>query len=226
VGNPDRRKVGNLRPPPSAGIEPEDGKGIRKLLERIIYDMKLRKGVKSEADLTAGDLKELCGLYKAKVREVLKKEFPDKPLDQLWGAIGAVFASWLSNRAVSYRRIEGMPDDWGTAVNVQSIVFGNLGDGSSTGVAFTRHPGTGENVFWGEFLPNAQGEDVVAGIRTPQPINEASRMEHTRDLKSLEQLTPAVYKELLAVRAKLEKHYRDLLDIEFTIEKGRLYMLQ
>ena len=157
---------------------------------------------------------------------MLGKEFPDDPMEQLWGSIGAVFASWMGKRAVSYRRIESIPEEWGTAVTVQTMVFGNMGDDCATGVGFTRNPGTGENVFYGEFLVNAQGEDVVAGIRTPNPINDESRSEQSRNFKSLEQLMPEAYKELFAIRRKLEKHYRDMLDIEFTIEKGRLYMLQ
>ena len=210
----------------AAGIEPADDQGIRKQLERIMHDMKTKKGAKSDTDLSAEDLKELSVLFRAKVKEVLKKEFPDNHMDQLWGSIGAVFASWMGKRAVSYRRIEGIPAEWGTAVNVQAMVFGNMGENSSTGVGFTRNPGTGENAFFGEFLENAQGEDVVAGIRTPHPINESSRNEQSRNLKSLEQLMPAAYKELAAIRAKLEKHYHDMLDIEFTIENGRLWMLQ
>ena len=210
----------------AAGIEPGDDKGIRKQLERIMHDMKTRKGAKSDTDLTAQDLKELSVQFKAKVKEALGKEFPDNHMDQLWGSIGAVFASWMGKRAVSYRRIEGLPAEWGTAVNVQAMVFGNMGGDSSTGVGFTRNPGTGENAFFGEFLENAQGEDVVAGIRTPHPINESSRNDQSRNLKSLETLMPAAYKELAAIRAKLEKHYHDMLDIEFTIEKGKLWMLQ
>ncbi len=210
----------------AAGIEPADDKGIRKQLERIMHDMKTSKGAKSDTDLTADNLKELSVQFKAKVKEVIGKEFPDNHIDQLWGSIGAVFASWMGKRAVSYRRIENIPAEWGTAVNVQAMVFGNMGDESSTGVGFTRNPGTGENAFYGEFLENAQGEDVVAGIRTPHPINESSRSEQSKNLKSLEQLMPAAYKELAAIRAKLERHYHDMLDIEFTIEKGRLWMLQ
>jgi pyruvate,orthophosphate dikinase len=210
----------------AAGIEPQDDMGIRKQLERIMNDMKQRKGAKSDTDLSADDLKTLSAQFKVKVKDVLGKEFPDNPMEQLWGSIGAVFASWMGKRAVSYRRIENIPGEWGTAVNVQAMVFGNMGEDSSTGVGFTRNPGTGENAFYGEFLENAQGEDVVAGIRTPHPINESSRSEQSRDLKSLEQLMPAAYKELAAIRAKLEKHYHDMLDIEFTIEKGKLYMLQ
>ncbi len=210
----------------AAGIEPADDKGIRKQLERIMHDMKTRKGAKADTDLNAEDLKELGVLFRAKVKEVLGKEFPDNHMDQLWGSIGAVFASWMGKRAVSYRRIEKIPAEWGTAVNVQAMVFGNMGENSSTGVGFTRNPGTGENAFFGEFLENAQGEDVVAGIRTPHPINESSRNEQSKNLKSLEQLMPSAYKELAAIRAKLEKHYHDMLDIEFTIENGRLWMLQ
>ena len=135
--------------------------------------------MKQDTELTADDLKELIRIYKAKIREVLGKEFPDDPMEQLWGGIRAVFQSWNGKRAISYRRIEGIPDEWGTAVTVQAMVFGNMGEDSGTGVAFTRNPATGENVFYGEWLPNAQGEDVVAGIRTPYPINEAGKTEHT-----------------------------------------------
>ncbi len=207
-------------------IEPADDMGIRKQLERIMHEMKQKRGAKSDTDLNAEDLKALSGRFKAKVKEVSGREFPDNPMDQLWGSIGAVFASWMGKRAVSYRRIEGIPEEWGTAVTVQTMVFGNMGDESSTGVGFTRNPGTGENAFYGEFLENAQGEDVVAGIRTPHPINESSRSEQSKNLKSLQQLMPAAYKELADIRARLEKHYHDMLDIEFTIEKGKLYMLQ
>ncbi|MDD5629696.1 MAG: pyruvate, phosphate dikinase [Elusimicrobia bacterium] len=207
-------------------ITPAEDQGIRKQLERLMDEAKKRKGVKLDTELGAGDLKELCSKFKAKVQEVLGKPFPDDPMDQLWGSIGAVFASWMGKRAVSYRRIEGIPEEWGTAVSVQSMVFGNMGDDSATGVGFTRNPGTGDARFYGEFLVNAQGEDVVAGIRTPEPINEASRSDQSRNLKSLEQVMPGAYKELADIVKRLEKHYRDMLDIEFTIEKGRLYMLQ
>jgi pyruvate,orthophosphate dikinase len=207
-------------------ITPAEDQGIRKQLERVMDEAKKRKGVKLDTELGAKDLKELCSRFKAKVQEVLGRPFPDEPMDQLWGSVGAVFASWMGKRAISYRRIEGIPEEWGTAVNVQSMAFGNMGDDSATGVGFTRNPGTGDSRFYGEFLVNAQGEDVVAGIRTPEPINEASRSDQSRDLKSLEQLMPKVYKELADIVQRLEKHYRDMLDIEFTIEKGRLYMLQ
>ncbi|MGA2774734.1 MAG: pyruvate, phosphate dikinase [Candidatus Omnitrophota bacterium] len=210
----------------AAGIEPKDEQGIRKQLERIMLQIKNEKGYKSDTDLTAEDLKKLCNLFKARIKEVLKKEFPDEPMQQLWGGIGAVFASWNGKRAISYRRIERIPDEWGTAVNVQTMVFGNMGNDSATGVAFSRNPGTGENYFYGEYLLNAQGEDVVAGIRTPAPINELSKSEHNKELVTLEKSMPKLYKELVNYRDRLEKHYRDMQDIEFTIEKGRLFMLQ
>ncbi len=210
----------------AAGIEPKDDQGIRKQLERIMDALKKEKGCKLDTDLTAEDLKKLCSLFKAKIREVLGKEFPDDPMQQLWGGIGAVFSSWNGKRAISYRRIEGIPDEWGTAVNVQTMVFGNMGNDSATGVAFTRNPGNGENHFYGEYLINAQGEDVVAGIRTPAPINEYSKSEHNKDLVALEKTMPKIYKELFDIQNRLEKHYRDMQDIEFTIEKDRLFMLQ
>ncbi len=208
------------------GIEPEEGKGIRQQLEKELEKMKQKKGVKLDTELTAEDLKELVKIYKKKVKEVLGREFPEDPYEQLWGGIRAVFLSWNGKRAVAYRRIEGIPDDWGTAVNVQAMVFGNMGDDSGTGVGFTRNPATGENKFYGEWLPNAQGEDVVAGIRTPYPVNEYSRTEHSKDLPSLEKQFPEIYKQLEDICKRLEKHYRDMLDIEFTIEKGKLWMLQ
>ncbi len=210
----------------AAGIEPEEGMGIRTQLDKMLEEVKHKKGYRTDAELTTDDLIELCDRFKKKVKEVLKKEFPDDAMEQLWGGIGAVFASWNGKRAVSYRRIEGIPDDWGTAVNVQAMVFGNMGDTSATGVAFTRNPATGENVFYGEWLPNAQGEDVVAGIRTPNPLNEATKNEHNKHLPSLEKAMPKVYKELLKIRTILEKHYKDMQDIEFTIQEGRLWMLQ
>ncbi len=210
----------------AAGIEPEDDQGIRRQLEKIMDKMKEEKGYKADTDLTANDLKELCKLFKQRIKEVLKKEFPDDHEQQLWGGIGAVFASWNGKRAISYRRIENIPDEWGTAVNVQTMVFGNMGNDSSTGVAFTRNPGNGENAFYGEYLVNAQGEDVVAGIRTPAPLNKYSKSEHNKHLPSLEESEPKLYKQLVDIRNRLEKHYRDMQDIEFTIEKGKLYMLQ
>ncbi|NWF48935.1 MAG: pyruvate, phosphate dikinase [Ignavibacteriaceae bacterium] len=210
----------------AAGVEPEEGKGVRQQLEKELHKMKEARGVHADTDLTSDDLKELIEIYKAKVQEVLGKPFPEDPMDQLWGAISAVFQSWMGKRAISYRRIEGIPDDWGTAVNVQSMVFGNMGETSATGVAFTRNPATGENYFYGEWLTNAQGEDVVAGIRTPNPINEVGKNEHTAHLPSLETGMPDTYKQLHRIQKTLEKHYRDMLDIEFTIQEGTLYMLQ
>lgn len=210
----------------AAGIEPKDEQGIRRQLERIMDGLKKQKGYKQDTDMTVADLKSLCEQFKAKIKEVLGKEFPDEPYAQLWGGIGAVFSSWMGKRAVSYRRIEGIPDEWGTAVNVQTMVFGNMGNDSATGVAFSRNPGNGENAFYGEYLINAQGEDVVAGIRTPAPVNEDSKSEHNKELVSLEKLMPPLYKQLYEIRNRLEKHYRDMQDIEFTIEKGRLFMLQ
>ena len=208
------------------GIEPAEGQGIRLQLDRMMEEVKKSGGYKVDTELTAGDLKKLCEGFKVRVREVLGKEFPDDPREQLWGSIGAVFKSWNGRRAVSYRRIEGIPDDWGTAVNVQSMVFGNMGDNSATGVAFTRNPATGENKFYGEWLVNAQGEDVVAGIRTPNPLNRETKNEQNMHLKSLEEAMPEVYRQLDEIRHRLESHYRDMQDIEFTIEDGKLYMLQ
>jgi len=210
----------------AGGIEPKDDMGIRKQLERIMDEAKRAKGYKTDTDLTAKDLKELCAKFKIKIKEVLGKEFPDEPMQQLWGGIGAVFSSWNGKRAVSYRRIEAIPDEWGTAVNVQTMVFGNMGNDSATGVAFTRNPGNGEDEFYGEYLINAQGEDVVAGIRTPAPINTYSTSEHNKEMLTLEKGMPKIYKELYDIQNRLEKHYRDMQDIEFTIEKGRLFMLQ
>jgi pyruvate,orthophosphate dikinase len=210
----------------AAGVEPAEGKGVRSQLEKELEKMKNARGVHNDTELTADDLKELIEIYKAKVKEVLGKDFPENPLQQLWGAIDAVFLSWNGKRAIAYRRIEGIPDEWGTAVNVQSMVFGNMGETSATGVAFTRNPATGENYFYGEWLTNAQGEDVVAGIRTPNPINEVGKSEHTSHLVSLETGMPETYKQLNKIQHSLENHYRDMLDIEFTIQEGKLYMLQ
>lgn len=210
----------------AAGIEPKDDAGIRKQLEGIMGRLKKEKGYSADTQLTAADLKKLCSQFKARIKEVLKKDFPDDPAQQLWGGIGAVFASWNGKRAVSYRRIENIPDEWGTAVTVQTMVFGNMGNDSATGVAFTRNPGNGEDKFYGEYLINAQGEDVVAGIRTPAPINEYSKSGHNKDLVTLEKAMPRIYGELFDIQNRLERHYRDMQDIEFTIEKGRLFMLQ
>jgi pyruvate,orthophosphate dikinase len=207
-------------------IEPAEGKGIRVQLEHIMAKMKKANKYESDTDLTADDLKKLCEQFKEKVKEVLGRPFPDDPQEQLWGATGAVFKSWEGRRAVSYRKIEGIPGEWGTACNVQSMVFGNLGDTSATGVAFSRNPATGENKFYGEWLVNAQGEDVVAGIRTPSPLNEETKNSQNQHLKSLQTEWPELYKELFDIRTKLEQHYHDMQDIEFTIQDKRLYMLQ
>jgi len=210
----------------SEGLEPADGVGIRKTLDDILDQYKHDKGYKSDTDLTTEDLMTLSKVFKDKVKEVLGNEFPDDAKVQLEGSIKAVFKSWNGKKAISYRRIEGIPDDWGTAVNVQAMVFGNMGDTSATGVAFTRNPATGENQFYGEWLVNAQGEDVVAGIRTPNPLNDDTKNEQNKHLHSMQELMPKTYKELVAMRDTLEKSYRDMLDIEFTIQDGVLYMLQ
>ncbi|MFC1618528.1 pyruvate, phosphate dikinase [Candidatus Neomarinimicrobiota bacterium] len=209
----------------AAGISPTEGQGIRHQLDQLLDGMKEKNGYEYDYQLTVEDLKSLASAFKTRIKEVLGKDFPDDPKEQLWGAIGAVFASWNGKRAISYRRIEGIPDDWGTAVNIQAMVFGNLGDNSATGVAFTRNPATGENATFGEWLANAQGEDVVAGLRTPNPLNEASRNEGNT-LPSLENLFPDLFRELITYRDHLEEHYTDMQDLEFTIEDGILYMLQ
>jgi pyruvate,orthophosphate dikinase len=208
------------------GIEPADGKGIRKQLDEMLDEYKHRKGCKSDTDLSSDDLELLAAEFKRRVKKVLGKDFPDDPMQQLWGGVGAVFKSWNGKRAISYRRIEGIPDEWGTAVTVQSMVFGNMGNTSATGVAFTRNPATGENKFYGEWLVNAQGEDVVAGIRTPNPLNNDTKNEQNQHLPSLQEAMAPTYKQLVDIRNRLEKHYRDMQDIEFTIQEGKLYMLQ
>lgn len=207
-------------------IEPEEGKGIRIQLDHIMDGVKKQKGYKSDTDMTADDLEGLCTEFKKRVKQVLGREFPDDPYEQLWGAIGAVFKSWNGRRAISYRQIEGIPHEWGTACNVQSMVFGNMGASSATGVAFSRNPATGENKFYGEWLPDAQGEDVVAGIRTPNPINEETKNDQNKHLPSLEKDMPDLYKQLYDFRTKLEQHFHDMQDIEFTIQEKKLYMLQ
>lgn len=208
------------------GIEPAEGQAIRKQLDNILDELKEKKGYASDTDLTVEDLKKLCETFKKQIKKTLKREFPDDAMAQLRGGIGAVLKSWNGKKAVSYRRIEGIPDDWGTAVNVQSMVFGNMGDTSATGVAFTRDPATGDNKFYGEWLINAQGEDVVAGTRTPNPLNNDTRNEQNKHLESMEDLYPELYKQLFDIRNKLEAHYHDMLDIEFTIQEGKLFMLQ
>jgi len=210
----------------SAGIEPKEGQAIRVQLEHLLEGVKRDKGYQSDTDLTAEELKQLCEQFRNRVAEVLGKPFPDDAHEQLWGAIGAVFQSWNGRRAIAYRRIESIPDEWGTAVNVQAMVFGNMGANSATGVAFTRNPATGENKFYGEWLINAQGEDVVAGIRTPNPLNEDSKTDTNRQFKSLQEANPSTYSDLLNIRETLENHYKDMQDIEFTIQDGRLWMLQ
>ncbi len=182
--------------------------------EVIIEEKKKSKGVHLDTELDADDMKELVSLFKNAIKEKTGHDFPQEPMAQLWGAIGAVFGSWNNERAIAYRKMYDIPESWGTAVNIQSMVFGNMGEDSGTGVAFTRDAATGENVFYGEYLMNAQGEDVVAGTRTPLPISQ------------LGEQNPKIYKQLDAIRKKLEKHYRDMMDIEFTIQQGKLYMLQ
>ncbi len=208
------------------GIEPADGQGIRQQLDRMMEELKVAKGYASDTDITAEELQDLCEKFKVRVKEVLGTEFPDSAEAQLWGSIGGVFKSWNGKRAIAYRRIEGIPDEWGTAVNVQSMVFGNMGSTSATGVAFSRNPANGDNKFYGEWLINAQGEDVVAGIRTPNPLNEATKNPHNQNLESLETAMPEVYKELDGIRLHLENHFHDMQDIEFTIQDGKLWMLQ
>ena len=194
--------------------------------EEALETYKERKGYHLDTDLGAEDWKVLVGRYKEIVRKELGSDFPQDPQAQLWGAVGAVFSSWMNARAIKYRELNAIPASWGTAVNVQSMVFGNMGETSATGVAFTRNPSTGENALYGEFLINAQGEDVVAGIRTPQDITEAARKEAGSDKPSMEQEMPEAYAELVRIYGILEKHYRDMQDMEFTIQEGKLWMLQ
>ena len=192
--------------------------------EVIIDQVKEKKGIIQDTELTADDLKELVALFKIEIKKRTGSEFPTDPWEQLWGSISAVFGSWNNPRALTYRKLNNIPPDWGTAVNVQAMVFGNMGDDCATGVAFTRDPATGENKFYGEYLVNAQGEDVVAGTRTPQPVNETTKSDPSH--RTLEEIMPEAYKELEGIYKKLEEHYRDMQDIEFTIQKGRLWMLQ
>ena len=208
------------------GIEPVDGVGIRKILDDVLDEYKESKSYKSDTELTSEDLQFLATEFKTIIKNKLGVEFPDDATKQLEGGIKAVFKSWNGKKAVAYRRIEGIPDDWGTAVNVQAMAFGNTGDGSATGVAFTRNPATGENLFYGEWLKNAQGEDVVAGIRTPNPLNDDTKNEQNKHLVSMQEDMPETYKELCEIRTILENNFRDMLDIEFTIQDGKLYMLQ
>jgi pyruvate,orthophosphate dikinase len=196
------------------------------ILESQLEDLKEARGYKNDTDLDEEDLEELVDVYKSVLLEEYGKSFPQDPMDQLWAAIGAVFGSWNNNRAIKYREMNGFSHEWGTAVNVQSMVFGNTGDNSATGVCFTRDPSTGVKTFFGEYLVNAQGEDVVAGIRTPAPINETSKNDSNKNLDTLETLMPKAYEELVNIYKKLEAHYKDMQDIEFTIENGSLYILQ
>ncbi len=210
----------------SRGVEPKEGQGIRLQLEHLLEAKKEAVGAEGDTDLTTEDLKELVKQYKTTVEKVLDMPFPDSAEEQLWGAIGAVFDSWNSTRAIAYRQIEGIPDEWGTAVNVQAMVFGNMGENSATGVAFTRDPATGNNIFYGEWLANAQGEDVVAGLRTPLPVNDLMKNDSSDDSETLESRHKKCYDEMIDLREKLEQHYGDMQDIEFTIEDGQLWMLQ
>ncbi|MCJ8053210.1 pyruvate, phosphate dikinase [Shinella curvata] len=196
------------------------------VFEEILEDEKGRLGHEQDTELSAVEWQHVIALYKEVIREELGEEFPQDPEVQLWGAIGAVFASWMNARAVTYRTLHNIPAVWGTAVNVQAMVFGNLGNSSATGVAFTRNPSTGENKLYGEFLVNAQGEDVVAGIRTPQNITEEARIASGSDRPSLEKLMPEAFAEFRGICDRLERHYRDMQDLEFTIERGKLWMLQ
>ncbi len=196
------------------------------VFEEILESYKHSVGVDLDTGLSADDWEKIVGEYRQAVEQHIGRSFPQDPHEQLWGAIGAVFDSWYNARAITYRRLHGLPDDWGTAVNVQAMVFGNRGETSATGVAFTRNPSTGEKRLYGEFLVNAQGEDVVAGIRTPQNLTEAARLEANDTKPSLEALMPEVFAELRAIYEKLEARYRDMQDIEFTIQEGRLWMLQ
>ncbi len=205
------------------GLKPEK-KEEEDPFEVIIDEKKKAVGAKYDTDLTTGDLKDLVAKFKKAIKDNRGIDFPEDPQEQLWGAVNAVFGSWMGKRAITYRKLNGIPGDWGTAVNVQAMVFGNMGDDSATGVAFTRDPATGENRFFGEYLVNAQGEDVVSGTRTPQPVNDASITGEGQ--VTLRSLMPAPYKELETIYNKLEQHYREMQDIEFTIEKGKLWMLQ
>ncbi|MDC3166186.1 pyruvate, phosphate dikinase [Candidatus Marinimicrobia bacterium] len=210
----------------AAGIDPPEGQGIRQKLEHHLSSYKSEKNLKSDTDLTENDWINVINIFKKEIKLSLGSEFPDDAEAQLWGGVEAVFKSWNGARAISYRKIENIPEEWGTAVNVQTMVFGNTGEESATGVAFTRNPATGENKFFGEWLTNAQGEDVVAGLRTPNPLNEDTKTEDTKHLPSLEDTMPKIYSELFDIKNRLERHYSDMQDIEFTIEEGKLWMLQ
>jgi len=194
--------------------------------EELLELKKDERGAYMDTDLSAEDWQDLVRQYEAMVEERTGSPFPHDPMDQLWGAVGAVFGSWMNQRAITYRRLHAIPDDWGTAVNVQAMVFGNMGEDCATGVAFTRDPSGGQNRFYGEFLVNAQGEDVVAGIRTPQNLTVAGKEVSRSKLPAMEEAMPEIFGQLVAIRETLEKHYRDMQDIEFTVQKGKLWMLQ
>ncbi|RAU21415.1 pyruvate, phosphate dikinase [Paramagnetospirillum kuznetsovii] len=194
--------------------------------EEVLEEVKEDKGYRLDTDLSADDWKKVVAKYKDKVKEQIGKPFPQDVHDQLWGAVGAVFGSWMNQRAITYRRLHEIPEAWGTAVNIQSMVFGNMGEDCSTGVCFTRNPSNGDNEFYGEFLVNAQGEDVVAGIRTPQQLTISGKQAQSSDLPAMEECMPEVFKQLNAVRHKLEAHYKDMQDMEFTVQQNRLWMLQ
>ena len=199
---------------------------IRQELELILEQVKEKNNILNDSDLSIKHLKNICLLFKKKIKSNLGTDFPENPKQQLWGAIEAVFKSWNGKRAMHYRKIENIPNHWGTAVNIQAMVFGNLGNKSGTGVAFTRNPSTGVNKFYGEWLVNAQGEDVVAGIRTPNPINDHSKNKESKTLSSLEVSFPKVYSQLIDIKDILENHFRDMQDIEFTFQNNNLWMLQ
>ena len=218
------------------GMKPENKEDIDPF-EAIIQKVKAQRGIKLDNEMTVDELKQLVKLFKEAIKTQTGKDFPTDPMEQLWGAICSVFDSWMNDRAILYRKMEGIPQEWGTAVNVQAMVFGNMGDTSATGVCFSRDAGNGENIFNGEYLVNAQGEDVVAGIRTPQQITKEGSLrwakqqgidEDTRAAKypSMEECMPEVFKELDAIQNKLEKHYHDMQDMEFTVQDGKLWFLQ
>ena len=194
--------------------------------EDVLDDVKRARGATNDTQLKAEDWQEVIDGYLAVAEKTLKKPFPQDVHEQLWGAIGAVFGSWMNQRAITYRKLNDIPAEWGTAVNVQAMVFGNRGEDCCTGVAFTRNPATGENAFYGEYLVNAQGEDVVAGIRTPQQITIKGKQANGSKLPAMEEALPDVFRQLNETRLTLEKHYRDMQDIEFTVQQGKLYMLQ
>ncbi len=194
--------------------------------EEILEVYKDQQGYHQDTDLSADDWRKIVASYKAAVERETGKPFPQDAREQLWGAVSAVFSSWMNQRAITYRRLHDIPESWGTAVNIQAMVFGNMGETSATGVAFTRNPSTGENKLYGEFLVNAQGEDVVAGIRTPQNITEDARIAAGSDKPSMETVMPEVFAEFVRATHLLESHYRDMQDMEFTVERGKFWMLQ